>query len=399
MIIDYKKLEEYLKKLTTDKYAPVYLIYGENQLFKRSLNKLIEKIVPENGKELSCEHINCSEPFDIFEVISKLSAYSMFSAKKIIVLGEINLLGAGESQNDIKQDSDTESILTDFIAKGFCKGNHFIITAETIDKRKKLFKAINNAGVIIDCFISKGTNYADKKIQDQTLLDVADNILSNMGKKLTKEAYKNLYGLTGFDLATFSDHLKKLIIFTADKAEITAADVKALVNRTKKDPIYELTNAISEKDVKSALFYIDSLLNSGFHTLQILMAIINQVRKLLIVKNFIQENKTVWKTGLTYNQFQKSVMPAITDYDQKLYQAFLQIDPNTEDKKKSSLSIAQNRAYPAYQIFMKSDNFTIEELIKAFEYLTGLDFNLKSRSSNPKIMLQQTIISLFSKTR
>ena len=170
------------------------------------------------------------------------------------------------------------------------------------------------------------------------------------------------------------------------------------MNRTKKDPIYELTNAISAKDAKNALFYINSLLNSGFHPLAILKAFINQVRKLLVVKNFIQENKTVWKTGLTYSQFQKSVMPAVIDYDKKFDKAFLQAAPDKEDKK-SSLLIAQNKVYPVYQTFIKSDNFTMEELINAFEYLGKLDLNFKIGGSDPKIMLQQTIMTLFSKTR
>jgi DNA polymerase III delta subunit len=128
------------------------------------------------------------------------------------------------------------------------------------------------------------------------------------------------------------------------------------------------------------------------------MAIINQARRLLVVKNFIQENKNVWKTGLTYPEFQKRVMPAAADYDKKFSRAFLRLEPNAQDNKKKSLSIGTS-AYPAYQTFIKSDNFTMEELIYAFECLGKLDINFKSGYSDPQIALQQTIISLFSKKR
>jgi len=394
MIIDYKKLEEYLYKLTGTDYLPVYLIYGENQLFKWALKKLIKKIIPHDSKELSCEYINCSELFDIFEIVSKLSTYSMFTPKKIIVLKETNFFNS--AKNNITQGFDIGQILSDSIIKGFCKDNHLIITAEVIDKRKKLFKIINDIGVIIDCFISKGTTKDEKKIQSETLAYITDNILSKEGKKLTKEAYEILCDLTGFDLSTFSDHLKKLISFVGEKTEITLADVKALVNRTKEDPIYQLTDAISTRDTKNALFYIDSLLNFGFHPLAILSAIINQVRKLLVVKSFIEENETYWKVEFNFNQFKKNVMPAIIDYDEKINKFFLKANTDKEDKK-SSLLITKNKnkIFPIYQTFIKSNNFTLKELINAFEYLEKIDNNLKSTALDSKIMLQKIIISLF----
>ena len=68
-----------------------------------------------------------------------------------------------------------------------------------------------------------------------------------------------------------------------DRREITIADVESVLQRTKKDPIYEFTNALADRKPDPALFFLDSLLSSGIHPLQVFTALINQVRKLLLV--------------------------------------------------------------------------------------------------------------------
>ena len=41
---------------------------------------------------------------------------------------------------------------------------------------------------------------------------------------------------------------------------ISVADVESVLKRTKKDPIYDLTNAIADRQIEKALFLLNSLL-------------------------------------------------------------------------------------------------------------------------------------------
>jgi len=65
-----------------------------------------------------------------------------------------------------------------------------------------------------------------------------------------------------------------------ERREITAEDVAAVLTRTKKDPLYELTNAVTDRDWEKSFFFLASLLAGDIHGLQALAAIANQVRKL-----------------------------------------------------------------------------------------------------------------------
>ena len=77
-----------------------------------------------------------------------------------------------------------------------------------------------------------------------------------------------LHEMTGFDLRTFSGNLEKLVDYVGARQEITAADVEAVLNRTRQDPIYELTGALADRNPEQALFFLDSLLADGMFSLQ-----------------------------------------------------------------------------------------------------------------------------------
>jgi DNA polymerase-3 subunit delta len=221
--------------------------------------------------------------------------------------------------------------------------------------------------------------------------------------------------MTGFDLRTFSNNLEKLISYVGDRREITLTDVESVLQRTKKDPIYELTNALADRKPEPALFFLDSLLSAGIHPLQVFTALINQVRKLLLVKDFVESPfGSDWQAACPYDYFQKRVIPAIVEYDRNLldhlsgWQTMLedeiparQTGSRTKSKKKKSklttdLVIAKNpkNAYPIYQLLKKSERFSKEDLINAFETLNAADRKLKTGGPAARLVLEKAILEI-----
>jgi DNA polymerase-3 subunit delta len=74
------------------------------------------------------------------------------------------------------------------------------------------------------------------------------------------------------------------------------------------------------------------------------------------------------------------------------------MEPEKGKKKNPVLSLViaknPNSAYPVFQIFLKSDNFSKIELIKALEILFEADKALKSTGQDPRLLLEHTIISI-----
>jgi DNA polymerase-3 subunit delta len=311
---------------------------------------------------------------------------------------------------------DDSRILQLAIEKGFPGDNHLILTTGMVDKRRGLYKTIGSEGMIIDCSVPRGARRTDRIAQEAVLSERKDAILGAAQKTMSPAAYHALYEKTGFDLGTFSSNLEKLVSYIGNRGEITVEDVAAVLPRTKIDPIYELTNALTDRSIEKTLFFLDSILSSDIHPLQAFAAMINQVRKLLLVKDFVESpHGRHWRPACPYDYFQRQVIPAVVEYDRKLleqldsWQAILDESPDSQNsgagskKKKgktpSDLLIAKNpkNAYPIYQLFKKSERFTKDELIAAVDSLNETERKLKSGSQNEKLVLEHLILCICKK--
>jgi DNA polymerase-3 subunit delta len=267
----------------------------------------------------------------------------------------------------------------------------------------------------VDCSVPKGVRRADQMAQESILVEKMNSILANSGKTMNRMAYLALYEMTGFDLRTFCSNLEKLISWVGDRVEVTINDVESVLQRTKTDPIYELTNSLAERKADSALFFLDSILSSGIHPLQMLAAMVNQIRKLLLAKDFVESPRgNNWQSACPYDYFQKTILPAIVEYDRELlkllddWQTMLSVEPSsqktgslpkgkkTSRKTTTDLLIAKNprNPYPIYLLFKKSDRFSRDMLINAMEVLAEVDRKLKTSTQSPKLILEKAILNI-----
>ncbi|MGB5992714.1 MAG: hypothetical protein WBG61_10360 [Desulfobacterales bacterium] len=301
-------------------------------------------------------------------------------------------------------------ILPQAIEKGFPQNNHLVITTDMVDKRRKLFKIIKNIGMIIDCSVPKGDRRADKIAQEAVLSERMEVLLDRYEKTMEKGAYRTMSEMTGFDIGTFSDNLEKLISYVGDRKRITVEDVAFVLKRTKKDPIYELTNAIADRDFAKSLFFLKSLLMEKFHPLQILVSMTNQIRKLLVIRDFAESpHGSSWYPEMQYAQFKNNIMASVQSYNKELLDQIEDwddmllgdMDGDTQRKKKkrenkkrkpvTDLEIPDN-PYPVYKMLIKSEKFTKNELIDDIEHLSQADFRLKYTKQRPKIILEEAIL-------
>jgi DNA polymerase III subunit delta len=297
------------------------------------------------------------------------------------------------------------------LAKGFAHRHHLIITVHAkVPKNLKLFKSIRDHGWIIDCNVPMGERRADRAAQEGVLRQALESILVPAGKRFQAGAFDQLCRLTGFDLRTFVQNVEKLIDFTGPRTEITVEDVQALLRRTKSDPIFELTNAVADRNLNQALFYLHTLLAGRLYPLQILAALANQIRKLMVAKSFaLSQHGKCWTAGMPYAQFQSGVMPAIADFDRRVREITLEWHASTDnapggksgDAKTSHdvvLAPNANNPYPVYQTLLKSEKYTRQELLKAMLLLNQADLRLKSSGQDAALVLDKTVIEICGET-
>lgn len=304
--------------------------------------------------------------------------------------------------------ADAADFLEKAVENGFPKGHHLIITTDIADRRRSLYKLIREKGMVIDCSVPTGDRKADKEAQEAVLSEHMKAILEPQGKTLSRAAFLAICEMTGFEPGTFSNNLRTLIDYAGQRREITVEDVQAVLTRTKKDPLYEFTNAVTDRQAEKAFFFLGALLEGEIHGLQALAAIVNQVRKLLVAKDFTSGPAgAAWHPACGYPQFQKNVMPAIVQYDRELL-ARLEIwdqtlaDPpsNGEKKKKAKVAtdlvLAKNpaNAFPVYQLLKKSDRFSQADLLQALNAVNEADMKLKSSPLQPRLILERVVLQI-----
>ncbi len=480
-IIRFEEADHYLASGKSP-WPPIFLLYGEEVLYKKILDKLISTLLGKASRTLNYEALEGLNE-NVPAALAAINTYSLMAEPKIVALTEARvflsrrnearlwqqaydaarqdnltkaaryfrdglglrqlqfedlegrddwqaLLGASPGGGDwdwarpvlafcregalaIPQASDPAQFLEEAIAQGFPRGHHLVITTPWIDKRRRLFKALDAHGVVVDCSVPEGDRKADRAAQSVVLDLTVDEILKKNHKTMTPEARQALYGLTGFDLRTVAANVEKLVNYSGERSAIGGDDVRRILERTRRDPLYAFTDAVTDRNLGQALFYLQSLLAGGEfdHPLPLLAAVANQVRKLLVAKAFTQSPLGKgWHSGCAYPLFQKQVLPAIKTFDAQLqerldeWQGLLAATPaasakgqRTPKRKMTSDLTLMGRSrspYPVYRTLIKTDRFTPRELRTALVAVSRADRRLKRSGVSGRTILEKVIIGI-----
>ena len=98
--------------------------------------------------------------------------------------------------------------------------------------------------------------------------------------------------LTGGDTRQIENELEKIDIYLADKRRIDVDLVRALVPLSRAGIIFELSNALGERDLERALRLVRRLLDQGESAIGILLvAVLPTVRNLLLAKDLMERHR------------------------------------------------------------------------------------------------------------
>jgi DNA polymerase-3 subunit delta len=265
--------------------------------------------------------------------------------------------------------------LEDTLKRGIQPGIHLIITAETVDKRKRLFKTVSETGIILNFSRPKG----DAK-QKNALMDMAKNLLAQSGKQLTPGAWIAIGRKTGFDLADSMKALEKLITYAGDKTSIEESDIEDVVGKTKEDTVFDLTGALVARKLDVALSNLKDLFDQGINHILILSMIARELRFLLHGKMFLRSGKLgSFEPNMDYEKFQRSVYPVIIEW---------------RGDKGGKSGLDGQHPYVIYSALKSSYRFSYERLLKHLEDLVDMDIAFKTTTKEPKFMLERFIVKV-----
>ena len=247
--------------IKTGQLKQIYLLYGAEAYLKKQYRDKLKNAMaaPDDNMNFTAfegKDINAKEVIDLAETMP-------FFAERRVILIE----NSGFFKNSAEE-------MAEYV-KQMAPATHFIFVEEEVDKRSKMYKAVKNAGKIVE-FATQGEELLTRWILGR---------LKREGKNITGNVMKLFLSKTGSDMSNIDKELEKLICYTMEKDVIEASDVEAVVTEQISNKIFDMVNAVAEHDQRKALDYYYDLLALKEPPMRIMFLITRQFQILFHVKD------------------------------------------------------------------------------------------------------------------
>lgn len=269
-----------MEQINRGQIASIYLLYGEESYLIRELeHKLTVELLPPDERETGLAVFE-SEPSSE-ELVRLIESVPFFGSKNVILVRNAAMFrsrkasGQAESADAAEEAADAGSEkLISLFANMPDYSNVVFIGGDKIDKRKKIVKAIEKYGSVIEL--------APLKVKDVKPWVIAK--LAEKNKKLTADAMEHLLNIVSImpqvSLGFIAGELEKACLYTKAKTSITRDDLMAILSIVPEVSVFVMLEALSQKQVSRALQLLGEQLSTGELPFRLLALLARQVRQL-----------------------------------------------------------------------------------------------------------------------
>lgn len=154
-----------------------------------------------------------------------------------------------------------------------------VIVDELLESSNLLLKAAEQHGKAIQSTLPKGA-VLEKWINSR---------VKNIGARIAPDATSLLANFVGNNLRLLANEVDKLALYVGEEGTITIPDIRLLCAQAQEARIFDLTDALAQRNQKQALNILHDLLSDGEPPLKLISTITSQVRSLLLVKELAQK--------------------------------------------------------------------------------------------------------------
>ena len=234
------KVQDILTNLKQRKYRPIYLLHGEESHYIDVICDTIENTVLNDAQKGFDQTILYGKDVDFSTIINAAKRYPMMSDYQLIIVKEAQgLKWKGEDGIDMLTKYVENVTPTTILVFAYKHGK--------FDKRTKLYKAIDKAGIAFE----------SEKVYDNKVAPwIVDEIQSH-GRKIHPQAAALMADYLGTDLSKVANEVQKLILNVDSSKEITVQDIEQNIGISKDFNVFELNNALGKRDALKAIQIVD----------------------------------------------------------------------------------------------------------------------------------------------
>ncbi len=209
---------------------PLYFLMGEETYFIDVIaNELEDNVLTESEKEFNLS-ILYGKDTDVSTIISTAKRYPMMASHNLVIIREAHHIKDIDGFLPYITNPLDSTILV------------ICYKYKKIDKRSKLFKSMNKAGVI----------FHGRKLYDNQVPGWIAAYVKQNGYNISPPAMQMLADHLGSDLGKIVNELKKLFINLKKGSEIDKRAIEENIGISKDYNIFEFQNALGARDSKRA---------------------------------------------------------------------------------------------------------------------------------------------------
>jgi DNA polymerase-3 subunit delta len=227
-----------LRKITTEvrsgTFRPVYLLHGEETFFIDLISDEIESLALQEHERDFNQTILYGRDADADTVKDTCLRYPMMAERQLVIVRELQSwrIDEVEKLESYFQKPTPTTVLV------LCYKH------KKVDGRKGVLKAVQKGG---------GTVYLSDKVKEEKLPDLLVNIAKKQKRRLGGAEAQLLAAHLGSDLAKAVKEVEKLCLVTDEGGTITSDAIQRFVGISKEYNIFELQNAIGNRNTERAL--------------------------------------------------------------------------------------------------------------------------------------------------
>jgi len=223
--------ENILSDLKKRSFKPVYWLEGEEEYFIDQIIYYAEHQILSEAEASFNLSIFYGRDTNWTELINTCRKYPMFSDLQVVILKE------AQAMREIDR-------LEAYIDKPLNSTLLFVAYKDKkVDGRTKLAKLLKDRAV----------HFTSKKLYDNELPEWPAGLVRSKGFPITSKALFVLIDHIGNDLSRLNNEIDKLVLNLSNRKNITEDDIETFVGVSKEFNVFELQQAIANKDMYKAM--------------------------------------------------------------------------------------------------------------------------------------------------
>jgi DNA polymerase-3 subunit delta len=283
--MDYIKI---ISELKSGRIRPVYLLYGEETYLTRQIEKILVEMVLNPDERETCLTVLENDPSPAY-LAGLIETAPFFGGRNVIIIRETSLFkprkGAAESADNNQDKDGSKDQLISMMQNIPDYSLVIFTTAGKTDKRRKLYKVIEQQGAVVELSPPKAK---------EARMWVTEK-LEALSKKMAPDAMEYFLGILSMtpkiSIGMIHHELDKIAVYVGVNRTITLRDLTDIMASLPEVNIFEMTEALSRKDIKIALQLLRTQLSAGEPPIKIVGLLAFHVRRIWQVKELANTGK------------------------------------------------------------------------------------------------------------